>query len=65
MAPDEVAELALTGRERGSGTREVLEISLRAHGLTMDNSVVELTTATAIREEFLAGSSPAARGPGA
>ncbi|MBA2560660.1 MAG: LysR family transcriptional regulator, partial [Propionibacteriales bacterium] len=59
LAPDEVAELALTSRERGSGTREVLETSLRAHGLTMGDSVVELTTATAIREAVLAGSSPA------
>jgi molybdate transport repressor ModE-like protein len=59
LSPDEVAELPLTSRERGSGTREVLEASLRLHGLTMGDSVVELTTATAIREAVLAGSSPA------
>ncbi len=59
LPPEEVAELQLTSRERGSGTREVLEASLRAHGLTMGDAVVELTTATAIREAVLAGSSPA------
>ncbi|MEP6816826.1 MAG: LysR family transcriptional regulator [Marmoricola sp.] len=59
LSPEEVAELPLTSRERGSGTREVLETSLRAHGLTMGDSVVELTTATAIREAVRAGSSPA------
>lgn len=59
LPPDEVAQLPLTSRERGSGTREVLEMALGAHGLTMGDSVVELTTATAIREAVLAGSSPA------
>lgn len=59
LSPEEVAELSLTSRERGSGTREVIEMALRAHGLTMGDSVVELTTATAIREAVLAGSSPA------
>lgn len=59
LGPGEVAGLALTSRERGSGTREVVERSLRTHGLAMGASVVELTTATAIREAVLAGSSPA------
>lgn len=59
LSPREVAELSLTSRERGSGTREVLETALHKHGLTMGDSVVELTTATAIREAVLAGSSPA------
>ena len=59
LTPEEVAELSLTSRERGSGTREVLELALHQHGLTMGDSVVELTTATAIREAVLAGSAPA------
>jgi len=59
LSPEEVAELTLASRERGSDTREVLESSLLAHGLTMGDSVVELTTATAIRETVLAGRSPA------
>lgn len=59
LGPAEVADLALTSREPGSGTREVVERALAAHGLTMHESVVELTTATAIREAVLAGSSPA------
>lgn len=59
LPPAEVAELSLTSRERGSGTREVVETALGKHGLTMGSSVVELTTATAIREAVVAGSSPA------
>lgn len=59
LSPAEIAELPLTSRERGSGTREVVEMALGAHGLSMASSVVELTTATAIREAVHAGSSPA------
>ncbi len=59
LTPLEVAGLSLTSRERGSGTREVLEAALGAHGLSMGDSVVEVTTATAVREAVLAGSSPA------
>lgn len=59
LAPQEVADLSLTSREPGSGTREVLERALQGHGLTMHDSVVELTTTTAVREAVLAGSGPA------
>lgn len=59
LPPDEVAELALTSREQGSGTREVLEIALAKHGLLSGDPDVELTTATAIREAVIAGSAPA------
>lgn len=59
LPPDEVAELALTSREQGSGTREVLEIALAKHGLVSGDPDVELTTATAIREAVIAGSAPA------
>ena len=59
LLPEEVAELALTSREQGSGTREVLEIALARHGLAVGDPQVELTTATAVREAVLAGSAPA------
>ncbi len=59
LLPEEVAELALTSREQGSGTREVLEIALAKHGLAVGDPEVELTTATAVREAVLAGSAPA------
>ncbi len=59
LLPEEVAALALTSREEGSGTREVLEIALAKHGLVVDDPEVELTTATAVREAVLAGSAPA------
>lgn len=59
LRPQEVAELALTSREHGSGTREVLEIALAKHGLKPGDPDVELTTATAIREAVIAGSAPA------
>lgn len=59
LTPTEVSLLPLTSRERGSGTRDVIEHSLAEHDLTMAASVVELTTATAVREAVLAGGSPA------
>ncbi len=59
LTPVEVADLALTSREQGSGTREVLEIALAKHGLVSSAPDVELTTATAIREAVIAGSAPA------
>ncbi len=59
LTPGQVAELALTSREQGSGTREVLDLALATHGLTAGDPAVELTTATAIREAVIAGSAPA------
>ncbi len=59
LTPTDVAALALTSREQGSGTREVLEIALAKHGLASGDPDVELTTATAIREAVIAGSAPA------
>lgn len=59
LRAEEVAALALTGREPGSGTREVVERALGALGLRMQQAVVELTTTTAVRETVLAGSAPA------
>ena len=59
LTPEQVAKLPLTSRERGSGSREVLEVALAAHGLTMGDAVIELTTATTIRAAVLARSSPA------
>ncbi|WP_148614848.1 LysR family transcriptional regulator [Nocardioides rubriscoriae] len=59
LTAQEVAGMGLTGREPGSGTREVVERALAAAGLLMHPSVVELTTTTAVREAVLAGSAPA------
>ena len=59
LTPAEVAALPLTNREPGSGTREVLESALALHGLTLGDSVAELTTAAAVRAAVVAGSSPA------
>ncbi|MCH1868978.1 LysR family transcriptional regulator [Nocardioides sp. CFH 31398] len=59
LGPDEVAALSLTSREPGSGTREVLEEALGAHGLALSPPAVELTTSTGVREAVLAGSAPA------
>ncbi|WP_018158195.1 LysR family transcriptional regulator [Demetria terragena] len=55
----EVARLPLTSRERGSGTRDVVEHALSQQGESMHESVVELTTTTAVRESVMAGSAPA------
>ncbi|MGI8521906.1 MAG: LysR substrate-binding domain-containing protein [Nocardioides sp.] len=59
LTPDEVAGLALTSREQGSGTREVLGIALAKHVPMAGEPDVEVTTATAIREPVIAGSAPA------
>lgn len=54
VTPAQLARLILTTRETGSGSREVVERALAAHGLTLQ-STVELTTNMAIRETVLAG----------
>ena len=59
LGPRQVADLPLLQRERGSGTREVLEVALDEHGLTAAGAVAELTTATAVRATVLAGGSAA------
>ncbi len=59
LSPAEVAELAMTSREPGSGTREVVERALGEHGLRAAPPVAELTTATAQRQAVVAGSAPA------
>lgn len=59
LTPRQVAELSLTCREVGSGTREVLERALAAHDLTMATPAVELTTSTAVRASVRAGGAPA------
>ena len=59
LTPEEVAALALTSREPGSGTREVVEAALARHGLVPAAPSVELTTATAVRETVRAGGAPA------
>ncbi|MBA8795938.1 molybdate transport repressor ModE-like protein [Friedmanniella endophytica] len=59
LGPAEVAALALTSREPGSGTREVVDQALAAHGLRSVAPAVEVSTATAARESVLAGGAPA------
>lgn len=59
LTPLQVADLSLTSREVGSGTREVLERALATHGLTMAAPAVELTTSTAVRASVRAGGAPA------
>jgi len=59
LTPREVAHLAMTTRESGSGTRDVVAAALRRHRLQPAASAVELTTATAVREAVLAGGPPA------
>jgi DNA-binding transcriptional LysR family regulator len=59
LTPAQVAALPLTSREAGSGTRQVVEDALGAHGLEMAAPAVELTTLTAVREAVRAGSAPA------
>lgn len=55
----EVAERPLTWRERGSGTRRVVEEALAEHDLTATTPAVELTTTSAVRGAVTAGSPPA------
>ena len=59
LSPAQVAGMSLTSREPGSGTREVVEQALAAHGLVAVPPVAELTKATAVREAVLAGGAPA------
>jgi molybdate transport repressor ModE-like protein len=59
LRPPQVADLPLLSRERGSGTREVLEAALAEHGLEPAEAVAELTTATAVRATVVAGTSAA------
>lgn len=59
LSAAELTELPLTSREPGSGTREVVERALADAGATMHESVVELTTTTAVRGSVLAGGAPA------
>ena len=54
----ELAKTALTMRERGSGTRQVLEDALALGGNQAAEAEVELSTSTAVRESVRAGSAP-------
>lgn len=59
VGPAEVAAATLTVRERGSGTREVLERALATHGLALASGVVEMSTGAAVRGAVVAGGPPA------
>jgi molybdate transport repressor ModE-like protein len=54
----ELALTSLTMRERGSGTRQVLEDALALSGYHAAEAEVELSTSTAVRESVRAGSAP-------
>lgn len=53
-----MAALALTSRELGSGTREIVDVALAAHELTSVPAAAEFTTSTAMRQAIRAGSPP-------
>lgn len=59
LTPEMVAGRALTSRERGSGTRRVLEEALAAAGLQPSPPEVELTTNPSVVGAVQAGSPPA------
>nr|WP_231747524.1 LysR family transcriptional regulator [Auraticoccus cholistanensis] len=59
LQPAQLAGLSLTSREAGSGTREVVDRALAAHGLRLAPPAVEVTTSTGAREAVRAGSGPA------
>ncbi|MFC5678406.1 LysR family transcriptional regulator [Aeromicrobium endophyticum] len=59
LSPHQVAELVLTSREPGSGTRDVVEQALAGHGLSMAPPEAELTTSSAVRSSVRAGGAPA------
>lgn len=59
LTPEQVAGLVLTSREPGSGTRDVVERALAAHGLPMAPPEAELTTSSAVRSSVRAGGAPA------
>ena len=58
LSPAELAATALVLREAGSGTRDVLEEALAAHGL-QPSVAVELGSTTAIKAAVMAGAGPA------
>ena len=55
----EVAALPRTSRERGSGTRDVVDAAFAGLGLDQVPAAAELSTAAAVRESVRAGSPPA------
>lgn len=59
LGPEQVATLALTSREQGSGTREVVEHAFAVHRLVPPTAAVEVTTSAGVRETVRAGGAPA------
>ncbi len=57
LSASEVAATPLVVRERGSGTREVLDAALARHGLSV-NIQVELASTTAIKSAVASGAGP-------
>ncbi|MBB5938869.1 molybdate transport repressor ModE-like protein [Streptomyces zagrosensis] len=58
VAPEELAATPLILRERGSGTRQVLDAALRAHG-GLAEPLLELASTTAVKSAAVSGAGPA------
>ena len=62
LTPREVADTALVTREEGSGTRNVLDVALRAAlgaGAVLRPPVLTFSTSSAVRAAVMAGAGPA------
>ncbi|MGW6456354.1 LysR family transcriptional regulator [Streptomyces sp. NPDC055078] len=59
LSAAELAAAPLVLRERGSGTRETLDLALRGTGAGVPRPLLELGSATAVRNAVIAGSGPA------
>lgn len=59
LTPAELANTALIVRESGSGTRETVEAALRATGVGPVNPLLELGSASAVRNSVTTGVGPA------
>ncbi|MFE7776154.1 LysR family transcriptional regulator [Streptomyces sp. NPDC057445] len=58
VAPDELASTSLVLRERGSGTRQVLDSALAAYG-GLAEPLMELASTTAVKAAAVSGAGPA------
>ncbi len=58
VAVEELSSTPLVVRERGSGTREALELELSRLGFEAPNSALELGSTSAVRSAVVSGTSP-------
>ncbi|MFE5569832.1 LysR family transcriptional regulator [Amycolatopsis japonica] len=59
LTPAELAATPLVVRERGSGTRETVDLALRVAGVGPVKPLLELGSASAVRSAVVAGAGPA------